>query len=168
MRTRIFSKECFYNALKDLCRKYPYEEIRISQICMAAGFNRSTFYRNYHTKEDILKDKVTSLMTDYYEHCKENHFSTYQSLAYLFFFYRKNGDAITLMHKAHMDDLLLELSLQNFPDLASHRDKYEKSFIAGGYLSILLHWLDNGMQEADDVMALNVLRLVEKLKVGSS
>ena len=37
-------------------KKAPYEKITISQIAERAGVPRMTYYRNYKTKEDVLKN----------------------------------------------------------------------------------------------------------------
>ena len=160
MRNKEFSKLCFYNALIKLSRKQPYNDIGISEICTEAGFNRSTFYRTYKSKEDILKEKISSLMAEYYEYCSNHHMSDHENIRYLFSFYRKNGEAIALLHNAGLDDILGELGLRNFPMNTRYKDnKYAKTFISGGYLAILLKWMEGNMKESDEEMATKVIEL---------
>lgn len=154
MRTTEFSKSCFYNALISLCKLCEYKDIQITQLCKKAGFNRSTFYRIYETKDDILKEKAGELMNAYYEQCKNRGYTDYENIVSLFSFYRINGEVFTLMHQAHLDDELRRLSVLHFPADTKHKDdEYKKVFIASGYLAVVLRWLENGMIESDEEMA---------------
>ncbi|UKI50017.1 MAG: hypothetical protein L6U99_00720 [Clostridium sp.] len=44
MKSKEFSKDCFYNALISLLDEEEFADIQISEICHKAGFNRSTFF----------------------------------------------------------------------------------------------------------------------------
>lgn len=160
MRTTKFSKSCFYNALISLCKSCEYKDIQITQLCKKAGFNRSTFYRAYETKDDILIEKASELMNRYYEQCKNRGYTDYENIVSLFSFYRINGEVFSLMHKAHLDDELRKLSILNFPADTKHKDdEYKKVFIASGYLAVVLRWLENGMKESDEEMARCIWKL---------
>lgn len=160
MRTKQFSKACFYNALEELCREYPYEEVQISQVCQKAGFNRSTFYRNYRTKEDILKEKMRELIVQYNGLRKTKNTDDFQSIVLLFSFYRENRTAINLIHRAHLDDMLRKLGEQNFPAESEHSaNEYEKIFITSGFLAVILRWLNTGMKETDEYMAEHIYKI---------
>lgn len=163
MRTKQFSKACFYNALEELCGEYPYEEVQISQICQKAGFNRSTFYRSYRTKEDILKEKMREMIVQYNGLRKAKNTDDFQSIVLLFSFYRENRTAIKLMHRAHLDDMLRELGLQNFPAETEHSaDEYVKIFITSGFLAVILRWLNTGMKESDEYMAEHIYKVFRR------
>lgn len=47
-------------ALLDLMKKKPAFEIFISELTERAKIGRVSFYRNYHSKEDILKQESES------------------------------------------------------------------------------------------------------------
>ena len=154
MRTKQFSKVCFYNALEELCRECPYEEVQISQICQKAGFNRSTFYRSYRMKEDILKEKMRELIVQYNGLRKTKNADDFQSIVLLFSFYRESSMAINLIHQARLDDMLRKLGMQNFPAESEHSaNDYEKIFITSGFLAVILRWLSTGMKESAEYMA---------------
>jgi AcrR family transcriptional regulator len=50
------TKEALQQALLDLIRQKPYEDIQIQEITDAANTARMTFYRHYGTKDDLLID----------------------------------------------------------------------------------------------------------------
>ena len=55
-KKRALTKERLKNALIVLCDKKGYYDITILDICKCAGVYRSTFYRYYDTKDDILRE----------------------------------------------------------------------------------------------------------------
>lgn len=56
--TNEFLKECIADALIKLLQEKPMENISISEITDLAGVGRSTYYRNFTSKEDILSFKL--------------------------------------------------------------------------------------------------------------
>ena len=53
---RSRTKERLKTALISLCGKKAYYDITIQVICRQAGLYRSTFYRYYDTKDDMLRE----------------------------------------------------------------------------------------------------------------
>ena len=49
-------------ALISLLKKKPFEFITVSEICKAAGVNRSTFYLHYETIDDLLNETTQYLL----------------------------------------------------------------------------------------------------------
>ena len=56
--TNEFLKECIADALIQLLRVKPLEDITITEITDVAGVGRSTYYRNFTSKEDVLSYKL--------------------------------------------------------------------------------------------------------------
>lgn len=57
-----FTIEHITDALLKLLKDVPFSEITVSEICSHASVGRASFYRNFESKEDVLKkwlDKVT-------------------------------------------------------------------------------------------------------------
>lgn len=52
-------------ALISLLKKKPFEYITVSEICKAAGVNRSTFYLHYETIGDLLNETARYLLDDF-------------------------------------------------------------------------------------------------------
>ena len=52
-------------ALISLLKKKPLEYITVSEICSAAGVNRSTFYLHYETIGDLLNETAKYLINDF-------------------------------------------------------------------------------------------------------
>lgn len=160
MKTNETSKKALLNALLNLCKAFNYDEISISQICKESNLNRSTFYRIFKSKDDILKEQLGKFMEEYYSYCVAHKFTDHQNNVYLFSFYRQHGELFMLMYKARLFNELRDICLANFPKNTRHKDDiYEKIYITNGYLGVLLHWLETGMKESDESMAECVSRL---------
>ena len=52
-------------ALISLLKNKPFEYITVSEICTAAGVNRSTFYLHYETVGDLLKETARYLLNEF-------------------------------------------------------------------------------------------------------
>lgn len=50
------TRQAIQNALVELCGEKPYLSITIGDICSRAEVNRSTFYRYYDTKDELLRE----------------------------------------------------------------------------------------------------------------
>lgn len=52
-------------ALMSLLRQKPFEYVTVSEICKAAGVNRSTFYLHYETIGDLLSETIRYLLDEF-------------------------------------------------------------------------------------------------------
>lgn len=50
----------FQNALESLLRKHPFEKLTVDQICEEALLHRSSFYRYFHDKYDLLEHLINT------------------------------------------------------------------------------------------------------------
>ena len=53
------------DALLKLLREKPIEAISISELCGQAGIGRASFYRNFNSKEDILRSYIHGLFQEW-------------------------------------------------------------------------------------------------------
>lgn len=52
----VLTKRLLQESLLDLLEKKPIRKISITELCGAAGINRSTFYHHYGSQYDLLKE----------------------------------------------------------------------------------------------------------------
>lgn len=55
------TRNVLYQALEELMKNKPFEEIKVSDICTMALVNRSTFYAHYSDKYELLSEYINSL-----------------------------------------------------------------------------------------------------------
>lgn len=53
------------DALLKLLREKPIEAISISELCGQAGIGRASFYRNFNSREDILRSYIHQLFQEW-------------------------------------------------------------------------------------------------------
>ena len=56
-----FLKECMADALIQKMQEKPFEKVTVNEIADLAGVNRSTWFRNFKTKNDALSFKIALL-----------------------------------------------------------------------------------------------------------
>ena len=59
------SKDKIVQSLIELMETHEFEEITVKDISELAEVNRSTYYRNFKSKEAIIKYKLESIMDEY-------------------------------------------------------------------------------------------------------
>ena len=60
-KTTAFLKECLADALIKLLESKPVEKITIPEIAGLAGVGRTTYFRNFSSKEEVLSFKLIIL-----------------------------------------------------------------------------------------------------------
>lgn len=157
MRTKEFSNSCFYNALVDLLQTKSFNEIQIQEICTKAGYNRSTFYRSYKSKVDILLNEFKKGLDKYIELVnKIQNLSFISKTKLLFDLLKESSNLILLIHKAGLDNEIYNLFYDIYP--INHEDEiklgnYYKPFRTAGMFKIIMEWITSGMKESTIEMA---------------
>ena len=62
-----YTREWTFEALSKLLESKKYEDIKISEIIEKAGISRATFYRNFGSKDDVVKIKVKVMFLDFHK-----------------------------------------------------------------------------------------------------
>lgn len=63
----IRSRKQITGALLSLMEKYPYEEISVKQIVLETDLVRKTFYRNFKSKDDVLRTHIRAILREYFD-----------------------------------------------------------------------------------------------------
>ncbi len=138
-------------ALLALLKEKPLSEISISELTSRAGIGRVSFYRNYESKEDILKEESERLTREWGRLYESNPESAPETLfPSLFDFYRDHKDFYTTLYHAGMSSIMMETIVSTIritPEM-QNLEAYMKSFWAYGIYGWMLEWIKRGMQES--------------------
>ena len=145
-------------ALLILMEKKPYEKISIGEICERAGVNRSSYYRHFGVKDDIVYFYLMSLMEEYqlaYEQQKHKTFRSYTLQIFTTFYAHR--DQLLLIHLNGLSHILLDVFNECFrfgeiPDEVGSRKQFEVSYHIGGIYNDTLLWLNHDMKETPEQM----------------
>lgn len=143
-------------ALLELMLEKDYTKISIGEIAKKAGVDRSSYYRHFKSKEDIISfffDMVLKESLEGYTNLSSIDFTLYiHSIYTAFFNYRKE---ILLIHYANLSFLLLDVISKRFQFSELAKDfplskQYELSYIIGGIYNNLIFWMSRDMKETPD------------------
>ncbi len=138
-------------ALLNLLKEKKLADISVSELTEMAGVGRVSFYRNYQTKEDILREESDRLIQEWGKLYEANPESAPETLfPSLFDFYREHRDFYTTLYEAGMSTIMMDTiisTIQITPKMPN-LEAYMKSFWAYGIYGWMLEWIKRGMQES--------------------
>lgn len=138
-------------ALLDLLKERALSDISVSELTSRAGIGRVSFYRNYQSKEDILKEESDRLIKEWGRLYESNPESAPETLfPSLFDFYRDHRDFYSTLYNAGMSSIMMETiigTIQITPEM-QNLEAYMKSFWAYGIYGWLIEWIKRGMPES--------------------
>lgn len=145
-----YVREHLTDALLELLEKKPLGEISISELCDMASVGRTSFYRNFETKEDILKTHIEHLFSGWVSKWKQNPEISPGKLIYQVFSHlESNRDFYGLLNKRGLvyllKDIILDLCGFN-PELdtiPAYSSAYA-AFLLYGWIEV---WFRRGMKE---------------------
>lgn len=138
------------DSLLTLLQKKTLGEISISELCETAGVGRTSFYRNFETKEDILRRHIETLFQDWMNEWK-NHakLPIDQSVLHVFSHLEANRALYGLLYERGLTYLLKDilLDLWGFDPEQEVVAAYSSAYVAFFLYGWIEVWLRRGMKE---------------------
>lgn len=141
------------NSLLELLKKYSLKEISISGLCEYAGISRASFYRNFKSKEDILKKYDENLIKLWGKEYENNPASTIENLIpSLMLHYKTHQNFYNILYKENLSNIILNNILYacKINEKESNMEAYAASFIGYGLFGVINEWIARGMIETED------------------
>ena len=179
------SKRALRSALIELIEERGLDDVSVNDLCARADLNRGTFYNHFHDKDDLvttLEDEVISDLERIQEQMKDltvmdlvRYRMRKQPLPFLvdlFDYLREQGDFLHAITgpggDIHFAPRLRDSVCANLIQTILHERyranptpfvQYYVAFYATAYLGVIEHWIETGMQESSEDMALIAMRL---------
>lgn len=156
--TSQMMKTYIVDALLILMKQKPYSDISIGELTDKAGVNRSTYYRNFKSKEDIIKCFFINLMDGYLEETSPNT-SMRDYLAGMFHTFLNCKAHIMIIYEQGMASVLSETLTEYFaerlPDKMQYNftEKFEIYYHIGGIFNTFMLWFSNDMNPSPEELA---------------
>ena len=155
------ARERIVAALTALMNEKDYAGITITEITQRANVSRMTYYRNYSSKEDILRKFMSDVGENIHAKIIEQDLSRdpYQYYYTLFEILGQYESLVNAALTAGLDGLILECIARNmdqtFLGTAScpNADKYLLRYRAGAFFHVFSEWTRSGRQESCESMA---------------
>ena len=140
-----------------LLEEKPITEISVSELCSMAGVGRTSFYRNYEEKEDIIKTYIEHLFQDWADKCKKTpNLSVKETVRIVFSHFEANRDFYSLLNKRGLVYLIKDIIL----DLCGFNPEQEMpAAYSSAYVAFFLYgwievWFRRGMKDtAEELIA---------------
>jgi len=151
----IYVIEHITESLLTLLEDKAIEDISISELCDNEGIGRASFYRNYNSKEDILKAYINKLFNGWKSDWEKNKSMPLSSaIGMIFEHFEQHRAFYHLLNERHLIYLLKDVILDTMelrPDLPKG-EVYAKAFAAYSLYGWIEVWFQRGMQESAEEM----------------
>lgn len=144
------------NALLELLQEKQLDDISISELCDMAGVGRATFYRNFETREDIIKRYINGLFSELADGQAQNGSHPENDfLRSLFAHIERHIDFYKLLNERHLIHLLKDviIALCGPKPEDSKEAAYAKAFVAYTLYGWIEVWFQRGMADSPEEMA---------------
>ncbi|CAH0415834.1 TetR family transcriptional regulator C-terminal domain-containing protein [Periweissella fabaria] len=166
--TRV--KEQLVNGLFEELQHKPFSEIRIASLIKTAGVGRTSYYRNFDSKEDVLNYYLSQLIMQRRKQkpiIRWTRTSFTDDLTETFKFFLKQKKRFLLLFNAGLSAYIFEYfhSTANNAKTEERGNEFLKkpyllAFVAGALPSVLFEWLKRDSPESPEEMAKMVVALL--------
>lgn len=146
-------------------------QISISDITQTAGVHRSSFYRNFDSKEEVLSQYIQKCYKEYFaeekiQNQKDQDFDLNLFLYQRFHFIKQHRDIFTILRKHHLLYYIFEALDPELAEVLSGMklsSPYYMAMFASCSAGIIRQWIDNDFKESEEEMIEIHLSLSKKL-----
>lgn len=153
-----------FDATLTLLKSQQLEEIRIVDIANLAEISRNSFYRNFDSKEDVLRRFVSRIAEEWYESLPDGlqpfpiNTSYILSLLQYLYKYREITSILIRNKKVY---LLKEEFDRRIPASSEETGHFwQLSFLFGGIFNVYLSWAEWGYLEPPEKLAETICRII--------
>jgi len=152
------TKDKIIESLTELMKTKEFESITIKDITQLAKVNRSTYYRNFKSKENIIQYKLEQIMDEYLEEFKNKQNKTKESyILTILETFLKYDEFLKIIHKQNQSYLLQKVFVKYFSNTlnnTSPREKYQIYYHIGGIYNFIICWIENNMEDKPEKLAI--------------
>ena len=156
---KAITRESIEISLLQLLEKKDLKKITISELVERAGVSRAAFYRNYGSKEEILKSIFESCITKITKSLDSYNLKTdlYQVWVYLLKEVKKEAKIISLAIDYNFEQVLTKavydfLEKRNGSS-STGAGSYLNSFWSSAIVSVISKWVKDGMKTPAEKIA---------------
>ena len=144
------------DALLKLLADKSLADISISEICDLAGVGRASFYRNFESKEDILRKYINKIFKEWTDEAdkKENR-PLSELLGLLFAHFEKYREFYSLLNERTLIYLLKDVIVGLCGPKPEHSkvEAYARAYAAYALYGWVELWFQRGMKESAEEIA---------------
>lgn len=155
--TSEMMKSYIADALLLLMEKKDYNDITIGEIAEKAGVNRSTYYRHFEKKDDVIVYFLGNISKSILEWDREKKPDFEEHLVYVYSHYYKHKKQMLLIYRNGLSIFFLDV-LKKYLGAETHKDEqtaeqYNIAFHIGGTFNHFMLWFSRNMTDTPEAMA---------------
>lgn len=150
----MFVCECITQSLFRLMKRKPYNKITVTDLVQEAGVSRNSFYRNYQSTEEIIRQFLEEKTSKWW-----SEFIAYPDryphvISEMFYHFLDMKEEIDLLYRAGLSHLLMEhIVLCGKQSLTGEwKNTYQTAFLSGALCGLVNEWILRGMKESPEKM----------------
>ena len=154
-KTTAFLKECLADALIKLLETKSIEKITIPEIADLAGVGRTTYFRNFTTKEEIISFKLIALWerwSDAHDIKVRSAFAMDNALQFFSFNYSIKSLLELLYRRGLQSSLYNAFYTQMVQRGTNPFECYKSRFYSYALFGLLDEWISRGFYESPEEM----------------
>lgn len=142
-----FVKECITQAMYEMIQKQPFENITITDLTKRAGVGRVSFYRNFDSKEDVVRQMIMQIIDEISEGIGGN--TDFNTMENLLTEYRKRQDVFVVLHSAGLGYITMSCLSQAYgpKPQQTNQEAYTNAFLFHGIYGMIEEWFRRGTKE---------------------
>ncbi len=164
-KTTEFLKECLADALVKLLKNKPIEKITVPEIVETADVGRTTFFRNFSSKNEVITFKLIKIWEHWADehNITERHKFTLDNAKEFFEFNYSIKDLLLLLYQRNLQPMVYDAFYKvMMPQYgANAQECYESRFYSYGLFGLLDEWVKRGFFESPEQMAENINKIVK-------
>lgn len=175
-QTRQWLEEALFDLL---ATKKSLQNISIAELSEHAQIARRTFYRYYHSKEEVLTNYIDRLIQGYIIELQTEKLVDFEGLVNLFFqYWSQYTEPLKILQDARLQALVLQRWYDKLPavytsikapwhvtDSNQRQITYDSRFIVGGLYNIFDEWLKGDYQEMPvNELVTTALNTIKRMK----
>lgn len=151
------------NSMFELLKEKNFEDISITELCNKAELARKTFYRNFKSKEDVIKKSIDMMFREFSNEVHIDKDIEAEKLAYEYFkFWYRRKEFLNLIFENNLFNIVncqYDLYMRGFRLMMKGEEEMSKDleyfiiFISGGYWNMLQHWVRKGFSDNPEELA---------------
>lgn len=170
MRRKSITSEMMKSYIADslllLMENKNFQDITIEEIVKKAGVNRSTYYRHFNKKEDVILYFLDNISRDIAEYEKVAFFSLEAHLTNIYAHYFEHKRQMLTIYRNGLSFLFFD-TLKKYLEKAMHSSKqvplqYNIAFHIGGTFNHFMLWFSRNMIDSPETMAKYMLDILSE------
>lgn len=152
-----FTKQFIEDALFELLKTKPIQNVTITELVQRAGVSKASFYRNFLDINSVINEYLNKVFGNLYEICPINPANIELSIKVVLDHIYQHKDRLLILRKnnllSNMDSFLFDCTLEEITRNKVLDNKYQPYFFTGATVGFISSWIKYDFSDSSDVMA---------------